>query len=158
MLAKSASIELRRKQLEWNKSSSTLSVKLLLKMVPLFFNFNRQSGQAQVSTHNRITQGSMISDTEYADIDIPVLLIGGAEDIITPVQTQLDELFRIIQRGGRCPRVRKHVMSNCGHNMMLEMPRACNVIVSSFLKSEDVMIESATFKSNLPSDSTIYSV
>ena len=71
-----------------------------------------------------------LSDDEFAAIDVPVLLIHGANDRIVPVA---DSALPLLER---LSDVRAHIFGHCGHASPLEYTDEFNRLVLTFLESQ----------------------
>lgn len=68
---------------------------------------------------------------ELASIDVPVLLIHGADDQIVPPQHSVIPLLQTL------PDVRAHIFGRCGHASPLEHTAEFNRLVATFLETSE---------------------
>jgi len=74
--------------------------------------------------------GRIDSTTTLATIDVPTLVVVGAEDVLTPVSEA--ELLREAIRGSKL-----EVIEHAGHVSNFERPAAFNHVLSEFLAALD---------------------
>ncbi|KAJ3175161.1 hypothetical protein HDU87_006396 [Geranomyces variabilis] len=110
LLAKSASRELRQRQLGWNRANTT-------------------------RVAQKIFRGADFANAQaYAQIECPVLLIGGEDDRVCPVQQNLEVLHGWLGAGGASSVVAEpFVIKNAAHQVMLEQPEVVNAIIYNWL-------------------------
>ncbi|TPX37948.1 hypothetical protein SeMB42_g06780 [Synchytrium endobioticum] len=116
------SADLRHRQLAWNKANTTPVLKKCA------------AGLSWVSTH------------DYYKLTLPVLLVTGEDDRISPLDN-IEKLYSIIsQVSPRTPE--PFVVKNTGHNLMCEKPDVICAFISSFLV-EDCKLESMSLKDQI---------
>lgn len=106
--------------------------------------FNRQS---RTPVWRRMAKGMQLPTPEqWANIDCPVYLLGAAEDTVSPV-SELDKIYGwLSNRGGApenegaadqrtapAPVVKRCVVPNAGHSVILESHHVVNGLVNDFL-------------------------
>jgi pimeloyl-ACP methyl ester carboxylesterase len=74
-----------------------------------------------------LTRGAPLDATALPDLALPILILAGAQDGVTPAA------------GGKMlasalPDVRFEVLEDCGHQIMLEQPARTNDLIESFLR------------------------
>ncbi|TPX68260.1 hypothetical protein SpCBS45565_g03230 [Spizellomyces sp. 'palustris'] len=107
LVGQSASIELRKRQLEWNRQHSTYIAK-------------------------RVFKGAKwASGDVYATIKCPVLLIGGEEDLVCPVKENLELIHTWLPSSANV--AEPFVIPNAAHQAMLEQPDVVNAIIYNWL-------------------------
>ncbi|KAJ3150609.1 hypothetical protein HDU89_003017 [Geranomyces variabilis] len=110
LLAKGASCELRQRQLGWNRANTTRVAQMIFR------------GADFATAH------------AYAQIECPVLLIGGEDDRVCPVQQNLEVLHGWLAAGGASSVVAEpFVIQNAAHQVMLEQPEVVNAIIYNWL-------------------------
>jgi pimeloyl-ACP methyl ester carboxylesterase len=109
MLSPSASIELRRQQLIWNKASPTSILKHYLRGM------------------------QWAGKEEYNQIQLPTLIVGGSEDAVTPISPNVDNITEWM------PTAQILIIKRVGHNLMLQDPVETNSIIHKFLKDNDLI-------------------
>ncbi|KAL7751219.1 hypothetical protein RI367_003425 [Sorochytrium milnesiophthora] len=108
-LGTAAPMSLRRQQLEWNKQITSWQLKAIL--------------------HGANTADQWVTEESYRGIRVPVLLIAGEEDKVTPYKTNLlliDKLLAV-------PHPEPFVIPGVGHQVMTEEPDMVHAITNYFL-------------------------
>lgn len=72
-----------------------------------------------------------LSAETLARVRVPVLLVHGAQDRVTPLHPATDPLL------GHLADVRRHVVESCGHAPMVEQPEEFRDVVAHFLRAGD---------------------
>lgn len=79
---------------------------------------------------DRWVEDLTLSEQTLAGVRVPALLVHGAQDRVTPLETAALPLVR------QLPDVRLHVLGRCGHVPPLEHPQDFRRLLSSFLRED----------------------
>ncbi|QUD86202.1 alpha/beta fold hydrolase [Phenylobacterium montanum] len=73
-----------------------------------------------------MNQTAPLEASRLAELDLPILLLTGAADALTP-PAGAEALARFL------PQARLHVLEECGHQVMLEKPGETNALIRGFI-------------------------
>ncbi|TPX34691.1 hypothetical protein SmJEL517_g02763 [Synchytrium microbalum] len=123
-----ASTELRERQLRWNKANTTSTVK-------------------------RCAAGlEWVTDEDYKELSLPLLLIVGEDDRVTPIDN-VEKLYTLISKVSKlCPE--PYVVPATGHSVMCEKVDQVAAFISGFLVDE-CKIESMSLKDQILRDQRV---
>lgn len=72
-----------------------------------------------------------VTPEEYKKVHVPILLVGGKHDTVTPVTPELETLRTYVT----IPDSHYHIL-NCGHGIMLEKGKEVVRLISEFIKTD----------------------